>query len=172
MRQLSSFVLAGVLLSGCASVQDTASEGYSGPTAQIDDSFNTVSDSKVEFFYVDKLDNHDMRNARAASLMANYGGGMHMTPVSAGRLVPASKPIVLRLIARTEYAAPILVLTNPVYQVKGTIDVTLEPNKHYIVRGQLGESSSSVWLEDAETHQVAGKKTEIEGSAKLGFFEK
>ncbi len=95
-----------------------------------------------------------------------------MTPVSAGRLVPASKPIVLRLIARTEYAAPILVLTNPVYQVKGTIDVTLEPNKHYIVRGQLGESSSSVWLEDAETHQVAGKKTEIEGSAKLGFFEK
>jgi hypothetical protein len=171
MKRLT-FVLSVALLSGCASVQNSATEGYTGPTAQVDDSFNAVSGSKVEFFYVDKLDGHDLRNARSASLIANAGGGLRMTPVAAGRIVPASKPISLVIVARTEYAAPILVLTNAVYQVKGTVDITLEPNKHYVVKGALSEASSSVWLEDAESHQVAGKKIQIDGSAKLGFFEK
>jgi hypothetical protein len=171
MKRLT-FVLSVALLSGCASVQNSATEGYTGPTAHVDDSFNAVSGSKVEFFYVDKLDGHDMRNARSASLIANAGGGLRMTPVAAGRIVPASKPISLVIVARTEYAAPILVLTNAVYQVKGTVDITLEPNKHYVVKGALSDASSSVGLEDAESHQVAGKKIQIDGSAKLGFFEK
>jgi hypothetical protein len=39
-------------------------------------------------------------------------------------------------------------------------------------KGALGAQSSSVWLEDAQTLQIVGNKILIEGSAKLGFFEK
>lgn len=98
---------------------------------------------------------------------------MSMSPVLIQRAVPAAKPTSLLLVARTEYAAPILTLTNAVYQVKGKIDFTPEPNKRYIVRGELGESHSSVWLEEEDSKQLVGKKIEVEGSAaKLGFFEK
>lgn len=164
------FVIA--LLSGCASFNQADPVGYTGPTADVEDSFRTVSNSEVEFFYVDKLNGKSIRNARSASLSANAGRGMSMTPLSVGRTVPASTPISLLIVARTEYAAPILALTNAVYQVKGTIDFTPEPNKHYVVKGALGAQSSSVWLEDAQTPQIVGKKILIEGSAKLGFFEK
>jgi len=94
------------------------------------------------------------------------------SPVAVERQVPAAKPTSLQIVGRTEYAAPILVLTNPVYQVKGSIDFTPEANKRYVVKGELSEARSSVWLEDAQTQQIVGNKILIEGSAKLGFFEK
>ena len=97
---------------------------------------------------------------------------MRMTPVLTQRFIPASKPTSLTIVARTEYAAPILALTHEVFQVKGDIDFTPSPAKRYVVRGKLSEEYSSVWLEDEDTHEVVGKKIEIKGSAKLGIFEK
>ncbi|MBA4108801.1 MAG: hypothetical protein C0487_04315 [Leptothrix sp. (in: Bacteria)] len=172
MKKLLS-LLAFAFLSGCASVYNPVPDGYVGPTSNLSDSFNVVSGSKVEFFYVDQLDGHQVTNSRFASIAANKGRGMSMSPVFIQRAIPANKPLSLLLVARTEYAAPILTLTNAVYQVKGTIDFTPEPNKRYIVRGELGESRSSVWLEEKDSKQLVGKKIELEGSAaKLGFLEK
>jgi len=165
-------LLAVVLLSGCASVYKPVPDGYTGPTATIEDSFKAVSNSEVEFFYVNKLDGHDIKNSRFASLSANAGRGMNLNPVPVERAVPASKPLSVLIVGRTEYGAPILALTNTVYQIKGTIDFTPEPNKRYVVKGALAESRSSVWLEDAQTKQVIGSKVQIEGSAKLGIFDK
>ncbi|MBP9915910.1 MAG: hypothetical protein KBF24_06860, partial [Thiobacillaceae bacterium] len=72
----------------------------------------------------------------------------------------------------TEYAAPILTLTNTVYQVKGAVTFKPEDYRNYVVRGELGESYSAVWLEEELTGKTVGKKIEIHGSAKLGTFEK
>ena len=85
--------------------------------------------------------------------------------------VPA-KPISITLVARTEYAAPILALANSVYEVKGTIEITPGPKKQYFVRGTLGEDYSAVWLEEAYTGVQIGQKIEVRGNAKLGFLEK
>lgn len=164
--------IALAFLSGCASVYNPIPSGYTGPTSNISDSFNVISTSKVEFFYVEKLDEHDLANSRLTSLAANKGRGMYMAPVLVQRTIPASKPTSLTLVARTEYAAPILVLTNPVYQIKGVLDFTGDPGKRYIVRGELKESHSAVWLEDEDSGQLVGKKFEIDGAGKLGFFEK
>jgi len=95
-----------------------------------------------------------------------------MTPIPAQRAVPSAKSISVQLVARTEYAAPILALTGTVYQVKGTIEFVPEPDRRYIVRGALGETQSAVWLEDLDTMKLVGKKVVVEGSAKLGLFEK
>ncbi len=76
------------------------------------------------------------------------------------------------LVGRTEYAAPILALTNPVYEIKGDIQAALEKDKVYEVRGELGENYAAVWLEETITHKVVGNKIEIHGSPALGVFSK
>lgn len=165
-------IISLVFFSGCTTMYNPVPEGYTGPTANISDSFNVISSSKVEFFYVDAVDGQSIKDSRSASLIANHGRGFLMSPVLEQRAVPASKPIQMKLVARTEYAAPILALTNPVYQVTGDLNFIPEPGKRYVVRGLLGEESSSVWLEEEVTRNIVGMKIEVKGSAKLGFFEK
>lgn len=71
-----------------------------------------------------------------------------------------------------QQSSPILPLTRAVHEVKGTLDFTLEPNKRCVVRGSLQADRSAVWLEEQGSQQVVGKKIEVEGSAKLGSFDK
>lgn len=170
----SSFaMLSLLLLSGCAAnAYKPVPDGYAGATANIADSHNAISTSKVEFFYVEKIDGHAVENSRINSLAANRGRGMNMAPVMVQRNVPAAKPTSLDIVGRTEYAAPILSMTNTVYQVKGKIDFTPEPGKRYVVRGELGEARSAVWLEEEASRRLIGNKIEITGPASLGFFEK
>lgn len=94
-----------------------------------------------------------------------------MTPEVISRQVPIT-PIVVTIVGRTEYAAPILAFTNDVYEVKGDISFTPEANQIYSVYGELGENYSTVWLEDESNQRVVGNKIEIHGSAKLGIFQK
>lgn len=58
------------------------------------------------------------------------------------------------------------------YQVKGDVQFTPEADKTYVVKGELGESYSAVWLEEFGAGAIAGTKVEIRGSAKLGILEK
>lgn len=165
-------LLAATLLAGCASVHEPVPQGHVGPVAIVEDSFRQLSTSKTDFFYVEQVDGHKIDNSRAKSLAANRGAGMRMTPQFEQRNIPASRPTSLTIVARTEYAAPILTLTRSVYEVKGVVDFTPEPGKRYVVRGSLQADRSSVWLEEKESQQVVSKKIEIEGSAKLGIFSK
>lgn len=80
--------------------------------------------------------------------------------------------ISLTAIARTQYAAPILALTGTIYQVKGVIEFTPLPDRSYVVRGELGDAYSAVWIEEDGSGTLVGKKVEIKGSAKLSAFEK
>ena len=157
-------------LSGCASYKPVP-EGYAGATATIKDSFKTISGSKVEFFYLAEVDGHEVQNSRTASLNNSRGKGMRLQAFPIFRAVPAT-PQSFTIVARTEYAAPILVMTNAVYQVKGTMQWTPEAGKVYVVKGVLKAEGSEVWLEEEATQQVIGEKIKPTGSAKLGFFEK
>ncbi len=94
-----------------------------------------------------------------------------MTPALVERNVPA-KPSTFKIVGRTEYAAPILALTNTVYRVAGTVTFTPEVYKHYVVRGTLGENYSAVWIEEEATNRQVGEKIELRGAARLGILEK
>jgi hypothetical protein len=63
-------------------------------------------------------------------------------------------------------------LTNDVFQIEGVVKLTPQPYKTYVVRGELGDNYSSVWLEDEATGQPIDGKTEIRGSTKLGVMQK
>lgn len=160
-----------VLLSGCATFSPAVPEGYVGPVAIIKDSVKSYSASKADFFYLSGIDERKIEDSRSRTLRANHGRGFNMTPALVERNVPA-KPSAFRIVGRTEYAAPILALTNTVYQVVGTVTFTPEAYKHYVVRGILGENYSAVWVEEEATNLQIGEKIELRGTAKLGILEK
>jgi hypothetical protein len=166
---VGTLVLAG--LSGCSTLSTPVPKGYSGPVATIKDSVNPISESKADFFYVSEIDGKRIEDSRLRTLRTNQGRGFHMIPLAIERDVPTQSSI-LTLVGRTEYAAPILALTNTVYQVTGKITFSPEADKSYIVRGELGEDRSAVWIEDEATGKKVGEKIEVIGSAKLGVFEK
>lgn len=171
MKNVWLAVLITVFLTGCATYKPSVPEGYSGATSTVKDSVKVYSSSKADFYYVTTVDGAEIENSRIKTIQVNQGRGMNMTPSVLERSVPA-RAITLGIVARTDYAAPILALTNTVFEVKGTVEFTPEPSKTYTVRGDLGETYSAVWIEDDESKALVGKKVEVNGPARLGFFEK
>lgn len=164
-------VLVVSVLFGCATYQPSIPKNYTGPRAILRDSVVIHSRSKADFFHVSHVDGRKMVNSQIQTRTANQGRGMIMDPVVLQREIPA-QPTRLTIVGRTEYAAPILALTSAVYEVKGEVEFTPEPNKVYTIRGELGKSYSAVWVEEDISKVVVGKKVEVKGSAALGFFEK
>jgi len=171
MKSLILVVTCVVSLSGCVSYHRPVPEGYSGPRAQLHDSVKVHSASKADFFYVSHVDGQQIEDTRIKTRVANRGHGFNMTPVVVQRDIPV-RELTLTIVGRTDYAAPILTLTSTVYQVKGDIRFTPIVGKSYVVRGELGEAFSAVWIEGPTQGIVPGTKVEIKGPATLGVFEK
>lgn len=169
---LPGIIAFGLMLSGCVTTQPAIDPAYSGPRANIRDTALAHSASKVDYFVVLKVGERKIENSWFRSVSANQGRGFNMEPVLLDRDIPAGQEVTLEIIGRTEYAAPILALTNAVYQVKGTVTFMPEENHAYTLKGTLGPDYSGVWVEDMATGTVVGKKVEIHGSGKLGFFQK
>lgn len=157
-------------LTGCASYNPIP-DGYAGPRAKIKDSFEVHSRSKADFFSVEAVDGQRIENGRILTRVRNSGRGLDMTPHVVEREVPV-RPLTLRLVGRTEYAAPILALTNTVYEVKGDVQFVPQAGKTYVVYGRLSESNSAVWIEEDGGDVVEGTRVEVKGSAALGVLQK
>lgn len=169
MRNIVLSVAAALILAGC--VTPPVPEGYSGPLAKVQDTFTQRGDRAVDIFYLASINGKKIDNALLTTTSANAGRGFAMDAKQYTRDVPA-QPATVTLTARTHYAAPILELTNPVYQVKGDIQFAPVAGHTYVVRGELRADYGAVWLEDAETKAVTGNKVEVKGDVSLGFMEK
>ncbi|HRQ59888.1 MAG TPA: hypothetical protein PLN31_20930 [Azoarcus taiwanensis] len=171
MRNRAVFLLLAWLLTGCVTYHSPIPEGYAGPRATVRDSVVTHSMSKADFFYVSQVDGQKIEDSLINTRVANHGRGLVMTPYLIERDIPAHTAALV-IVGRTHYAAPILALTSTVYEVKGNVQLSAKAGTSYVVRGELGESYSAVWIEDDAGVVVPGTKVEVDGSAKLGFFEK
>lgn len=169
MKKLIPLVL--LLLSGCTTFHSPIPENYQGPISNIESSEKRLSGSKADLFYVSKVDGKSIYNSMNATRGATYGQGFTLTTQLVNTQVPSIESI-FTLVGRTEYAAPIQALTGTVYEVKGNIKFTPKPGKTYIVKGELGEKYSAVWIELKENGEVVDKKIEMKGDAELGFFQK
>lgn len=165
-------ILSLFLLGGCVTYAPTIPAGYTGPRATIRDTALVQSGSKVEFFTVEAVNGGKVQDSATKSRIANQGRGFMMSPEYVEHELTAGQPLRIEIRARTSYAAPILELTLPVYQVTGEVTFTPEAGHIYAVKGQLGENYSAVWIEDTSTQKVVDRKIEVNGSAKLGFFSK
>jgi len=85
--------------------------------------------------------------------------GREIRFVKVERLVSAGKHRI-KLEGRYVYGAPIenLIRSAAEYRAEGDIEVTLRPNVLYRVRGILEELRQEVWLEEAESGELVGKK--------------
>lgn len=161
--------LAALLVAGCTT--NPVPEGYTGPTANVADSYTQRGGTGVDFFFLAKVDGHAVYESLTATAVANSGNGFAMTPSVVERPIPA-KPSTVTIKGRTHYAAPILELANTVYEISGDVAFNPLPNHSYVVKGVLEEAHSAVWIEDKATGQVVGNKIEVEGSTALGLLEK
>jgi len=169
-RALSALAFA-VLLDGCASTVPPIPAGYTGAVATFKDSFTRLSTGAANIFYLDSIDGREIENSLVATRGASFNHGMSIVPVALDRKVPAQTS-TFRIVGRTDHAAPIQALTQPEYQVAGEVHFTPEADKTYVVRGELDETHSAVWIEEETGQTVMDKKIEIQGPAKLGIFEK
>lgn len=158
MYRPMTLLIAGLLLAGCAS--NPVPEGYQGPLAHIQDSTAVSETSGVDFFVLESVDGRMIEDSIGATIAANHGRGFAMDPVVMGRQVPA-RPSRFGVRGLTHYAAPILALTNTVYQITGEISFTPAPDGRYVVKGKLGRQYVGVWIEDAVTGRVMGNKVEV-----------
>lgn len=171
MKLIISLLFISVGLTGCVTYQPPVPADYVGPRAIIKDSVKVHSNSKADFFHVSQLDGKDIENSLIRTRVFNHGRGIEMTPVVIQREIPA-RTTKLSIRGRTEYGAPVLAFANAVYEIKGDVEFTPEPNKVYKIQGELGENYSAVWIEEESTNAVVGKKIEVQGSTALGFFAK
>jgi len=156
-KSLSILAFTLLILSGCT--KPTLPKNYTGPVATIKDTAQKISNQKSNFFYLDKLNNQNILTSPMKTDIENDGNGFFMAPIVIDHKIPA-KSCTLTLYGRTVYAAPILALMNPVYEVSGKIHFTPKANGVYVVKGSLSKNYSVVWLEDASTGAVIDHKIE------------
>jgi len=156
-KSLLILAFALFIVSGCT--KPTLPENYTGPIATIKDTTQKISNQKSNFFFMDKLNNQSVFTSVMKTKIANDGRGFFMAPIVIDHKLPA-KSCTITLHGRTIYAAPILELMNPVYDVSGKIHFTPSTNGIYVVKGSLSKNYSVVWLEDANSGRVIDHKIE------------
>jgi len=146
-----------LLLAGCAA--KLVPDDYAGPTAVVRDSFSNyvtggfLKSDKAHFFVMTKVDGKKIEEALTWTAMMSDGMGSAMKPQSHERRVPI-KPMKVELLGVIYYPAPISTLLNPTYETRRTVQFHPVAGETYVVRGRLGESGSSVWIETAGGRRV------------------
>jgi len=164
-------LLLFILLPGCATVYTPVPENYTGPVSIIESSEKRHSGSKVDLFYLEKVDGKSIKSSLSATRSATYGQRANLITRLIESKIP-SKEVKFTIVGRTEHAMPIQALSDAVYELRGDINFTPKAGERYIVKGVLAKEYSSVWLEIKETGEVVKAKIENHGDSELGFFEK
>jgi hypothetical protein len=152
--------LAVLALAGCAAYKPIP-DNYAGPIATVVDSGQTESLDKARIFSMTQIDGHDLTDSFETSHRASYGQGtvLHMTLTD--HVVPAH-PMKVKLRGAHATGAPIHEMASRIagtfFEVEGVVDFNPEPDKTYTVVGALAKGDSSVWIEDAKTHQPVTEK--------------
>ncbi len=70
-----------------------------------------------------------------------------------------AKRVVLRLQGRNAYGAPIQEIINAgqMYEADETVEIELQPQGRYVVRGELTAQRKAVWLEDEKSGARVGR---------------
>lgn len=149
--RITLFVLliVNLTLAGCYSLNN-----YEIPIidqynkATLYDSYQVYSSSRVEFFFVSRIDGKNAYNAYIKSSNASQGMGALMLNYGIHRDIP-SRAVRLELTASTGSAAPVVSLFHSsTKQLKGEITFYPEQDQIYQVNGFTSDAYSALWIED------------------------
>lgn len=154
-------VAIATLLTGCATRYSPVPDGYTGPLVQLTDSVRTEDWSKAQIFAVVEIDGRPVDNSFNVSANASYGKGMALTALEHTRQV-VPRPMTVKLRGSHATAAPIHEIASKMagtfYSVEGTVSFEPQPDKFYVVRGELSKQRSSVWIEEGSAGVVVTRK--------------
>jgi hypothetical protein len=163
MKPIVTLAAAALLLSACTSFKSfTAFEAatppdYTGATANVADKVVAVSPQQLHVFEMTQVDDRRLSSSSMASTRAGQGSGMTVAPVSLTNELPLHASRV-RLQAATQYASPMLAMSNPGCRTVGEVSFTPQDGKRYIVNGRIAADACEVWIEDIATGQAATDK--------------
>lgn len=152
-------LFAGVaisLLSGCASFHPTIPNDYVGDTATIKDSAKRIDSGKVDIFYLSHIDGKLIRNSMNESLGESRGRGNNLHLVLLNNRVPSEKR-VFSIVGQTLYAMPIRSIMGKNYEIKGDVEFYPLPDEAYVIKGNLSEGFSEIWVEKISDGEVVDK---------------
>lgn len=156
MKLLLSSLLA-LCLVACAAYEPVPAD-FSGSVALVSDSALPGTDTnRTQLYVLEAIDGRTVTNSIDAGTTQGYG----VTPRIVRRKVPIrTMKVALR---GTDLASrSIQTLTTPApgtrVTVAGVVDFTPEADKEYVVRGELTGTTSSVWIEDRDTHRAVTPK--------------
>lgn len=158
--------LAALLLGGCASFsgfQPATPDGYDGPTVNVADTAVLVNADLAQVFELTHVDGRRLLSTSIATVQAHQGRGFTSTPVALTNELPP-RPARVRLQGVTQYARPMLALSQPNCRVAGEVAFTPEAGRRYAVNGHIGAVSCEVWIEDLATRQPATAKLSSKGT--------
>jgi hypothetical protein len=173
MKYYVSFAVAigATALAACATTFKPVPDGYQGPTAILKDSSRAAPGDKCgDFFVLYDYNGKEVDNAMQASARDNVGSGPVFSVVKEfSRPVPARTATIF-IAGRTHCAAPMMELVGTVHLVGGKVEFTPEADAVYVVKGELTEDHSAVWIEDERNNLQVSNKLLIKGPAPAGFF--
>lgn len=154
------------LLTGCASfsgLEPATPPGYTGPTVNVADQAVQASSQQLHVFEMTQVDGRRLATTSMATVRANQGRGFAVSPVALNNELPL-RPARVRLLAATQYAAPILAMTNPTCRTEGEVAFAPEAGKAYRVAGRISPEACEAWIEDLATKQPATGKVTGKGT--------
>lgn len=157
------------LLAACAT--PAIPQGYDGPRAVITDTAVPRGRIGADHFMLIRIDGRDLSSSTARFARTEYPADSPMMPVTLEREVPA-QAAVFALRGRTVYRTPALSFGNDVYQITGEVAFAPQPGRRYLVRGEMNDSGSAIWVEDAESGTLMGSRIAVAGKSTLGILEK
>jgi hypothetical protein len=152
-------------IDGCATYEPVQ-KGNAEATAKLADSEVGDGDRCASFFFLDAYDGHDVQNALTVTERRNNGRGTAMTIEDYSRPVPA-REATFHIKGRTHCAAPIIEIGNTVYMIEGDVKFAPQADGRYVIKGELREDYSAVWVEDASSGKQRGNKLLVKGSTAL-----
>jgi hypothetical protein len=154
---------ATLALAGCAGFEPATPPGYTGPTVNVADQAVPVSGQLLHVFEMTQVDGRRLATTSMATVRANQGRGFSVSPVALSNELPL-RPARVRLLAATQYGAPILAMTKPTCRTEGEVDFSPEAGKAYRVAGRIAPEACEAWIEDAATTQPVTTKISGKGT--------
>lgn len=162
-KHTASLLATALLLSGCTShksfsaFEPATPPDYTGPTANVADRVVAVSPQRLHVFEMTEVDGRRLSSSSMASARAGQGTSMTLMPVALTNELPL-RPARVRLQAATQYASPLVSMSNPGCRTLGEVSFTPQQGKRYAVNGRIEAQACEVWIEDATTGQAVTEK--------------
>lgn len=151
MKSFTAFLLV-LSLAGCATRHEPIPAGYTGPRANIADTWSLDANERDQVFAVLELDGKPIDNAVQNTRAASQGRGFQVIKRDAERDVPA-RGLKLKVIGTHFSSAPIAEIARRAagtfQSVEGEVDLLAVEGGRYLVTGELSKAGSCVWVAEA-----------------------